>query len=749
MTPEVSVLAKSTGEPLVDHVRRGLHVADRVIEGLPFDEDQKQRLSADLRLAILFHDVGKAALGFQEVLRGQRPGWDGLRHEILSASLASSVPSLAPEVLLAVLTHHKTLPGNGIEVEAGQLPWEQLPLEGESSGAFDRMTRELQENDRAWRRCWADLRAIAPELGLPATLTPVALRLDLRWLVRGTHAASQRRSFRAEERLRAALLRGLLVTCDHMASAHVDPPPPVDLKRIDIAPVQSRGFQQRAAEVRGHLLLRAPTGSGKTEAALMWAQANQARAGRVYYVLPHTASIDAMRRRLAEHRPDCPSDCGRHFPAGILHGRAAESIYGLRERPDDLSARLGQQAVAKQVATLAREMGFTFRVCTPHQILRQALRGKGWELALGEFRGALFIFDEVHAYEPRIAGLVLATTQLVERWGGRCAFVSATLPAFLERLIRQALSRIGPTVVPLESDATDRDVLLRARHRVVHRPGTVAEISASELRRSAATLLVCNHVRTAQDAYERLRGQLSGEASPMLLHGRFNRRDRVCKERALTGGGPLPSLLVATQVVEVSLDIDFERLITEPAPIDALVQRMGRVNRFGSQVSPATVELLEAQSSAHPLYPQDLVRRSVVELLEAGAAGLVSESDLVQRADRVYAGGYTGEEETEFLAGLNHSGLTEFEDRALAGAHEDWVESVIESADSSVDVLPACLEAEYRDLMANGLWLEANALLIPVRWRSLRYRQYDLRHDRADGIWVIDAPYSSELGLRL
>jgi CRISPR-associated endonuclease/helicase Cas3 len=724
-------------------------VAERVIEGLPFDEDEKPRLSGDLRLAILFHDLGKAALGFQEMLRGQRPGWDGLRHEILSASLASSVPGLSPEVLLAVLTHHRTLPSNGVEVEPGQLPWEQLPLDAGSPEPFARMAREVQENDPAWRACWKELREIAQEFDLPATLAPVALGLDLRWLVRGTHAASQRRSFRADQRLRAALLRGLLVTCDHMASAHVDPPPPVDLKRIDVAPVQPRGFQQRAAEVHGHLLLRAPTGSGKTEAVLMWAQANQARSGRVYYVLPHTASIDAMRQRLGEHKPDCPSGCRRHFPVGILHARAAESIYGLREGPDDLSARLGQQAIAKQVATLAREMGFTFRVCTPHQILRHALRGKGWELALAEFQGALFIFDEVHAYEPRIAGLVLATARLVERWGGRCAFVSATLPAFLERLIRAVLPGIGPTVVPSEIDATDREVLLRARHRVVHRPGTVADLSASELRWSAATLVACNHVRTAQETYKRLRGQLASEASIMLLHGRFNRRDRVHKEQALTRGGPLPTVLVATQVVEVSLDIDFERLVTEPAPIDALIQRMGRVNRSGAQASPATVKVLERQWSEHPLYPHDLVRRSVAELIEAGERGPLSEADLLRRADRVYGTGYAGDEQTELVAGLSHPGLAEFDDRAVAGAHEDWVESVIESADSSIDVLPDCLEAEYRDLMAKGLWLEANALLVPVRWRALRSRKYGLRHDRDNGIWVIDAPYTSELGLRL
>lgn len=748
MSSEVRVLAKSTGESLVEHVRWCLRVAEQVIKGLPFDEDEKRRLSGDLRLAILFHDVGKAARGFQEMLRGQRPGWDGLRHEILSASLASSVPGLSPEVLLAVLTHHRTLPGNGVEVEPGQLPWEQLPLAAGSSGSFERMARELQENDSEWRTCWSELRAIAHEFDLPARLVPVMLDLDLRWLIRGTHAASQRRSFTGDQRLRAALLRGLLVTCDHMASAHVDPPPPVDLKSIDVAPVRPRGFQQRAAEVLGHLLLRAPTGSGKTEAVLMWAQANQGSAARIYYILPHTASIDAMRQRL-EHKPDCATGCRRHFPVGILHARAAESIYGLREGPDDLSARLSHQAVAKQVAMLAREMGFTFRVCTPHQILRHALRGKGWELALSEFRGAFFIFDEVHAYEPRIAGLMLATARLVERWGGRCAFVSATLPAFLERLIREALPRIGPTVVLSESDGTDREILLRLRHRIVSRRGTVADLSVSEVRRSAATLIVCNHVRTAQETFERLEAQLASGANIMLLHGRFNRRDRVRKEEALTSGRPLPSVLIATQVVEVSLDIDFERLVTEPAPIDALVQRMGRVNRAGAQTSPAMVEILERQASAHHLYPPDLVRRSVVEMLDAGRMGPLSEGDLVRRADRVYGTGYVGQEEVEFTTGLKHPGLTEFEDRVLAGAHEDWVESVIEAADSSIDVLPSCLEGEYHDRMGQGLWLEANALLVPVRWRSLRSQQNRLRHVRGEEIRIIDAPYTSELGLRL
>lgn len=740
------VLAKSTGETIVEHVTGCLGTADLIVASLPLSESERQQLARDLRLALVLHDLGKAAAGFQEVLRGERRDWGGLRHEVLSGMLASSIPDVASEVLLAILTHHKTLPPDGVTSAPGQLPSEQLLFPGgDPCPLAERMIAELRSNDAAWRRCWAEIRHLATDLGLPAALEAMPLRLDERWLVRGASTGSQRRSFEPARRRRAAQLRGLLVTCDHLASAHLRPPPAVDLGRCDLAPARPREFQERAAAVDGHLLLRAPTGSGKTEAALLWARRNQAPGGRIYYVLPHTASIDAMRRRI-EHRADCGEGCTQHFPAGLLHGRAAASLYTMLERGEALEARRERQNVAKRLATLAREMGFTFRVCTPHQVLRHALRGKGWEIMLSEFPRALFIFDEVHAYEPRLVGLVLATARLVERWGGRCAFVSATLPAFLEGLIREALPSMGPTVAPDFREERDREILARRRHTIAFREGSVADLDPAAFGTGGATLVVCNHVATAQDVYRRLQRDLGADVT--LLHGRFNREDRAAKERGITRGrDALPRVLVATQVVEVSLDMDFDRLITEPAPIDALVQRMGRVNRAGAR-PPANVDVFREQASPHLLYERTLVERSVVALATAAGGGPLTELDLVERADEVYGAGYEGIQRREFEEGLSHPGLSAFDEHVVAGVSEDWVEAVLEASEASVDVLPACLAERYQRLTANGLWLEADSLLVPVRWRSVRHVR-GLLWDEGEDAWVVDAAYDSDVGLRL
>ena len=146
------------------------------------------------------------------------------------------------------------------------------------------------------------------------------------------------------------------------------------------------------------------------------------------------------------------------------------------------------------------------KVCTPHQILRYMLRGKGWEFMLAEFPNACFIFDEVHAYDPRIVGLTLASARLVTSWGARCLFLSATLPKFLEDLITQA---IGPVtkIIPDKGKWRDLEVIERKRHTVEVRKGNVLEnidaIMASA-KSHASTLIVCNHVRTAQDLFAML-----------------------------------------------------------------------------------------------------------------------------------------------------------------------------------------------------------------------------------------------------
>jgi CRISPR-associated endonuclease/helicase Cas3 len=212
-------------------------------------------------------------------------------------------------------------------------------------------------------------------------------------------------------------------------------------------------------------------------------------------------------------------------------------------------------------------------------------------------------------------------------------------------------------------------------------------------------------------------------------------------------------VLVATQVVEVSLDVDFDQAFIEPAPIDALVQRMGRVNRAGTR-KPASVVVFMEQVNRHRLYCECSessheatcrVRRSI-EVLQS-IQNPISEKDLVDAANHVYADGYRGEDKQAFNEGFNHPDIIDFEGRLLAGAHQDWVEQVIESTDGTVEMIPACLVDEYKARRQKGLWIEANALLVSIRVKSLGTLKANL--NTASDPWVLNRPYSSAKGLEL
>lgn len=736
------LLAKDTGHTLFAHTLDVVNAARQVVENLPEGRFSKDDLHHVLDLCAAFHDVGKAATGFQAVLKREQPHWHHRRHEIISTAFAAHCDELSEEARLAILTHHRSLPPSGPNDNAkGSLDPFQLP--GEGGEAWDAMAAEWESNREAFRRFW---RAVCEAIERPDLIalenSPLQdLGLNRVWLDKGRGKRSQLKVIPPERRELASLYRGLLITSDHMASGGTPPKSYPNLRSVAVCKYPTREFQDRCYETEGHAILRAPTGSGKTEAALLWMQANWRKNSRVFYVLPYMASINAMHHRLKETFGD--------DVVGVLHSKAGAYLYSLRE--NDASPQEAQSH-AYSLKGLAGEMYFPIRVCTPHQILRYALRGRGWEQMLAEFPQGCFIFDEIHAYDAQITGLILGAAKLVSQWDARLLFASATLPDFLKRVIQDAVSIPDDQDHFIQPDPTktrDGEILDKKRHQIEVWDGSLLDRLDDilhEIERATHTLIVCNHIKTAITVFRKVEQRFSNEV--MLLHSRFAAQDRANLEKDLSK--KLPRVLVATQVVEVSLNIDFHQAFFEPAPIDALAQRMGRVNRTGSR-PPERVVVMHEQVSRHRLYDSDRSRQTVEELSTLNNP--VSEDDLVSIANRVYRDGFNAEQQILFDMALSHPDLTEIESQLVAGAYQDWAERVLDQSDERVEVLPDYYEAKYQDLIERKLWLPATSLLVPVRSASLKNLQNDPRRfrfvDTSVKPWIVHCPYDPKMGLDL
>lgn len=723
----MTLLAKSAGpdgkpETLRDHSMSVVQTIRQLFERLPangvFDPD----LLKQLETAALAHDIGKAAAGFQSWLRGESANWNGWRHEILSAAFAAGIDA-SEEVIFAVLTHHKRIPVFPPTDDASR-----LRFRGTLPEDWEPMRQEFEQNRGIVRELWWELceHVNRPNLLRGATAPLNGAFINPAW----RRTDKQVNAIPPNRRLHASLIRGLLISADHLASGHTILPAAVDLKQFR-PKFELRPFQTRAS-TPGNVILRAPTGSGKTEAALTWAARNQPRNGRLFYTLPYTAALNAMYSRL---RNEFPTNQGS---IGLLHGRAAHHLF--KAMQDDYPNNAAKAtAEALGMARLAREMYHTVRVCTPHQLLRYTLRGRGWEQILSEIPGACIVFDEVHSYDPALAGLTLGTARLFHKLGANLMFISATLPRFLDTTIRDLVP--CQPIRPDSSHERDRDILSRLRHVIRVEDASLFELLpriVADALSGLSVLVVCNHVSSAQAMAEALRPRV-GRDAVCLFHGRFNMRDRALIEGRLTSV-PLPAVLVATQVLEVSLDISYRCGYLEAAPIDALAQRMGRVNRRGER-PPAAVTIASKPLSSHSLYDS---KRTLATLdFLRSLKGAITEQELAEICDKVYELGYEGDDLATFVSRRDHKFLTRFEESVVAGDHESWTERVIE-LDNRIDVLPCVLRREFDSLFAQRRWLEADALTVNVYANRKLMDRIDKSHEP----WLVDLPYASN-GLEL
>ncbi len=297
-----------------------------VVEQIAARAHYLAELAGDERLwqrvfwACWLHDLGKAARAFQLYLRNRRGAWEH-RHEVLS--LAFLPWAVAPEtadfawVAAGIASHHRDAPLILNQRYDLSLPPTALDLEGMVAELDDEaivgVAAWLRETAPAWLakstlgklgvsgHCPAPSR---PDPKQFAREAPDAIRQALA-AYRQLWEAHRQRTASAAERRQGLILRGLVLLADHLGSAHAGrlegltmPTPAALLNPGGQGNRPIRSHQRAAGATIGSVVLAAPTGSGKTEAALLWARRQQQALGeslKLVYLLPYQASANAMR----------------------------------------------------------------------------------------------------------------------------------------------------------------------------------------------------------------------------------------------------------------------------------------------------------------------------------------------------------------------------------------------------------------------------------------------------------------------
>jgi CRISPR-associated endonuclease/helicase Cas3 len=202
---------------------------------------------------------------------------------------------------------------------------------------------------------------------------------------------------------------------------------------------------------------------------------------------------------------------------------------------------------------------------------------------------------------------------------------------------------------------------------------------------------------------------------------------------------------VATQVVEVSLNLDFDTIITEPAPLEALVQRFGRVNR-ARRKGVVPVRVLTEHLNDEFVYAAELTARGLA-ILQANQATVLDEQKVGQWLDEIYC----GELREKWLKEIERN-REEFRASCLntlrAFETDDGLEDCFDGLFQGTEVLPVSKVDEFRRLKEESS-LSSGDLLVPVSWRQVAKNQERFPWDADLRVRVADFPYNSDFGLNI
>lgn len=378
---------------------------------------------------------------------------------------------------------------------------------------------------------------------------------------------------------------------------------------------QEKVFQLiQGADDSNIFIIEAPMGIGKTEAALISAEqlAFSLGANGLFFGLPTQATSNGIFSRILAWLKALEKDEDDRLSLRLAHGKAAlnKDFYDLAHGINEDDTENGQIIVNEWFSGKKTSSLDDFVVGTVDQFLLLALKQKHLALRHLGFSRKVVIIDEVHAYDAYMNQYLTEALTWMGAYHIPVIILSATLPhARRFELIKSYLKGKGVSKKGKEWVALSEELKTDAYPLVTYNDGdeirqwtdfehehhkeikiikkavgTIDDIIEALVNSTGNIGIVVNTVKTAQTLAKKY-AAMYGQEHILLLHSGFIDTDRAAKEEALLAmigkkaQRPDKKIIIGTQVIEQSLDIDFDVMISELAPMDLLIQRMGRLHR--------------------------------------------------------------------------------------------------------------------------------------------------------------------------
>lgn len=371
-----------------------------------------------------------------------------------------------------------------------------------------------------------------------------------------------------------------------------------------------------AADGPGLYIAEAPMGMGKTEAALTTAYqrwTNGEERG-LYFALPTQLTSNKIHDRITNF---LHNTLGAATTQTLIHGNAwlsgknRQLLEPSSEKPTDEIAENEQNDVNEALrwySSTRKQLLAPFGTGTIDQALLAVLPARFAALRYFALAGKVVVIDEVHSFDPYMSALIDRLIRYLIKAGATVIILSATLTAQRRREMVQAAGAIEaassdayPLItkvatgtnqaihIPVPCELPTKTIYLRHEHLDGSKQDNFWDDIAAKVEAGANVVVIRNTVALAQKTYCQLKARLSERITPEnigLLHSRFPQNERNANEDKWTEMlgkedhlRPSGSLLVATQIVEQSVDIDADCLVTDLAPTELILQRIGRLHR--------------------------------------------------------------------------------------------------------------------------------------------------------------------------